>query len=118
MSYDEIPDFCGCDVDEVLSQGNLETLRILALSFATHSESPEQAEAVCLRLAGHEDGVVRGNAVLGLGHVARIHRALTERLARPAIQAALRDHDWWVRQQAGSAASDVELFLKWKLDRP
>jgi hypothetical protein len=43
---------------------------------------------------------------------------LTERDARPVVEAALRDPDEWVRGQATSATDDIEQFLGWKLSRP
>ncbi len=41
-----------------------------------------------------------------------------ERSVRLVIVAALSDFDAWVRQQAASAADDIEQFLKWKFDHP
>src|SRR5205085_1728932 len=81
MRYEAIPVFGEGDVERVLARGDLGELRLLALSFALDCENREQSEALCLRLSNHEDGVVRGNAILGLGHVARIHGTLTERVA-------------------------------------
>ena len=118
MRYEAVPVIGEGDVERVLARGDLGELRLLALSFALHCENREQSEALCLRLATHEDGIVRGNAILGLGHVAHIHGTLTERVAKPAVEAALGDPNEWVRQQAASAAEDIEQFLKWKLDRP
>lgn len=118
MRYEAIPEFGDAHVEEVLARGDLKELRLVALSIAMHSENPEQAEDICLRLARHEDSIVRGNSILGLGHVARIHRRLSECAARPVVEAALRDFDEWVRGQATSAADDIEQFLGWKLNRP
>jgi hypothetical protein len=118
MRYEAIPQPGGHDIEEALSRGDLAELRLIPLSVSLHSENPQQAERVCLRLAGHGDGITRGNSVLGLGHIARIHRTLTEGVARPVVEAALRDPDEWVRGQAASAADDLEHYLGWKLDRP
>jgi hypothetical protein len=118
MRYEAIPKSGGCDIEAVLSRGDLTEIRLVALSVSLHSKDPEQAEGVCLRLARHVDGITRGNSILGLGHVARIHRRLTEIVARPVVEAALRDSDEWVRGQAASAADDIEHYLGWKLDRP
>lgn len=74
-----------------------------------------QAEHFCLRLSGHWHPQVRGNAVLGLGHLARIYRYLNRRLAQPVIESALADAEFVVRQQAEEAANDVEWFLGWVL---
>ena len=87
------------------------------LSAALYAEDREWAEDICLRLSNHEHFNVRGNAVLGLGHIARIHRELNELKAKPVIEAALKDENVYVRGQAVAAADDVEFFLKWKIDR-
>jgi hypothetical protein len=118
MRYEDIPEPSSYDAEEILSRGDLTELRLVALSVSLHSENPDLAEAICLRLAHHEDGITRGNSLLGLGHVARIHRRLTESAAKPVVEAALRDPDDWVRGHATSAADDIEQFLGWKLDRP
>jgi hypothetical protein len=93
VRYEAIPEPGSDDVEEVLSRGDLAELRLLALSISPHSENPEQAEGICLRLASHVDTITRGNSVLGLGHIARIHRRLTACAARPMVEAALRDPD-------------------------
>lgn len=118
VRYEAIPEPNSDHIEEVLARGDLAELRVIALSASLHSENPDQAEALCLRLAVHADAIARGNAILGLGHVARIHRGLTEPAAKLAVESALRDSDEWVRGQAVSAADDLEHFLGWKLDRP
>ncbi|MCZ7571617.1 MAG: hypothetical protein M5U01_23965 [Ardenticatenaceae bacterium] len=85
------------------------------LSAALYSDDPVWAMGICLRLARHSDAVVRGNAVLGLGHIARIHRQLDLELVRPVVVGALADDDEYVRGQAESAVDDIEFFLKCKL---
>jgi hypothetical protein len=70
-----------------------------------------------VRLAGHENADVRGNAVVGFGHIARINRKLTESRVRLLIEDASRDENDYVRGHAESAADDVELFLRWRVTR-
>lgn len=118
MRYEAIPKLGEDNVEEILSRSDLAALRSFALSVSLHSENPEQAEGICLRLAKHADAVTRGNAILGLGHLARLHRGLTGPAVRFAVEAALTDPDDWVRGQATSAADDLEQFLGWKIDRP
>lgn len=69
------------------------------------------AEEICLRLAGHPHFNVRGNAFLGLGHIARTCRALNAKAAVPVIKAALQDEDEFVRGHAASAAEDLCIYL-------
>jgi hypothetical protein len=71
-----------------------------------------------LRLAKHKHFNVRGNAILGLGHIARIHRQLNESRVKPLIEVAMRDECDYVRDHADTAADDVELFLEWKVSYP
>jgi hypothetical protein len=117
MLYEAIPKFDRGDIEEVLSRGDLRELRLVALSVALHSEDASLAESVCMQLAGHEDRIVRGNSILGFGHIARIHRKLTHD-ALPLVEAALADPDETVRGRATSAADDIEQFLGRSLSRP
>lgn len=74
------------------------------------------AQEICIRLASHPHSNVRGNAVLGLGHLARTCGALDEPRVRPLLESALRDHDPFVRGQADAAAGDAEHFLGWRVE--
>ena len=72
---------------------------------------PQWAEHICLGLVGHVDETVRGNAILGLGHIARTCRRLDVARVAPKIRAALADPSEYVRGQAEAAAGDLEVFL-------
>jgi hypothetical protein len=63
----------------------------VVLSAALYSDDPVRAEDVCAPLSNHEHFNVRGNAIVGFGHIARIHRELTESRVKPIIEAALKD---------------------------
>ena len=76
------------------------------------------AMSVCLRLSGHRDEQVRGNAILGFGHLARICGQLNEALVKPLVEAALVDASAIVRGQAEAAADDLRHFLGWQINRP
>ena len=89
----------------------MEALRIAVLSVALHEPDVVWAESFCTRLASHTDPIVRGNAILGFGHIARLHGRLNLAIVEPLIQAALGDEDEHVRGQAESAADDIESFL-------
>lgn len=73
------------------------------------------SEHICVLLSGHRCPRVRGNAILGFGHLARIYRYLNRRLVQPIIEAGLKDSEFVVREQADAAASDVEWYLGWRL---
>ncbi|WP_363798899.1 hypothetical protein ABU614_02785 [Lysobacter firmicutimachus] len=76
------------------------------------------AEAVCLSLARHPHVNVRGNAVLGLGHLARTCGRLDLSAVVPVLCAALKDPAPYVRDQAETAADDLSHFLDIVVPRP
>jgi hypothetical protein len=71
------------------------------------------AQSLCVRLAAHKHFTVRGNAVLGFGHIARVHRKLDRDLVQPIINIALSDPSDYVRGQAVCAVDDTVFYLHW-----
>lgn len=118
MRYEAIEPRSKDAVESAMSRNDPNELLYAVLSAALYSDDPDWAEGICLRLAEHEHFNVRGNAILGFGHLARIHRRLNECRVKPLIEAALRDKSDYVRSQASAAADDVEFFLKWEIHRP
>ena len=118
MKYEVIAQRSRAEVESAISINDPEELLHAVLSAALYAEDREWAEGVCLGLSNHEHFNVRGNAILGLGHIARIHGDLNELRAKPVIEAALKDENDYVRGHANVAADDVEFFLKWKIERP
>ena len=78
MRFEPIPEYDGPTIERMLRHGDPSELCLVALALALHSKDPEKVESVCLTLARHPDGNTRGNAVLALGHLARIHGRLTD----------------------------------------
>lgn len=117
MKYQEIKQLSQPEVEAAISCDKPDELAVAVLAAALYLEDAIWAEDVCVRLASHEHEAVRGNAVLSFGHIARIHRKLTERTVKPLIESALVDKSAYVRSHAESAADDVELFLRWHLNR-
>jgi len=105
-------------VDAAIVRGRPDELIFAVLAAALYGDDPAWAESVCLRLAEHEHYNVRGNAVLGFGHIARIHQTLDPSRVLPVLEAALRDQHEYVRAQADAAMDDVEHFLGWRTSRP
>jgi len=85
-------------------------LSVSIISAALEEEDREFVEKACLRLSGHADEEVRGNAILGLGHLARLFGQLSS-TAIETVKRALTDTSDYVRGQAHSAADDVGHFL-------
>ncbi|AUX25687.1 uncharacterized protein SOCEGT47_062360 [Sorangium cellulosum] len=103
------------EVEAVIARGDPAELLYVPLVVSLDPPGRVWAEQICLRLAGHPSPDVRGNALLGLGHLARIFRSLHRRRVQPAIEAGLQDRDPGVRGHASSAAEDVAWYLGWVL---
>jgi len=115
MQYEDVPAMTKAEVLDGLARADVEGLQTIALSAALRIADWRWAQGVCLQLTRHSEPVIRGNAILGLGHLARIHRCLDRELVEPAIRSALIDSDEHVRSQADSAADDIATFLGWQL---
>src|SRR6266403_1506912 len=118
MKYEAIARKTKDEVESAILGDNPEELSHAVLSAALYFEDSLWAENVCVQLARHPDENVRGNAILGFGHIARIHRQLNSSNIKPLIETALEDESEYVRAQAESAADDAEFFLKWIIARP
>jgi hypothetical protein len=118
LKYEVIAELSKDEVEAAISRNNPDELSVAVLSAALYSNDRDWAEKVCIRFANYNHFNVRGNAILGFGHIARIHDKLTENIVRPLIEAALVDIEDYVRGQAESAVNDVEFFLKWRIDCP
>src|SRR6185503_13289692 len=91
MKYYDIEKLSTAEVEAAILRNKPIELSTAVLSAALYADSAEWAQGVCERLATHPNENVRGNAILGFGHVARINGRLTESRVRPLIEAGLRD---------------------------
>jgi len=117
MKYVPIEPRTKDEVEAAIVRNDPDDLLRAVLAAALYADDRNWAEGICLMLSHHEDCKVRGNAILGFGHIARLHGQLTKSKVKPVIEAGLRDPSDLVRGQADSAADDVEFFLKWTVDR-
>jgi hypothetical protein len=101
------------DVEAVLARGDKDELLYVPIVVGMNADAcePGWAEAICLRLVAHPHFNVRGNALLGLGHVARTCRTLNLGQVVPLVSAGLQDPDKFVRGQAEGAACELEMWL-------
>jgi hypothetical protein len=103
------------EVEAVIARDDPAELYVIPISVSLYHEDLEWSQAVCVMLSAHCDATVRGNAVLGFGHLARRFGWLDEGVVRPIIENALKDDDAYVVGQAHDAGDDVEHFLGWKV---
>ena len=104
------------DVDAVIAKGDPHELLYVPIVASLSPPDILWAEAICIRLSQHPNWNVRGNAILGFGHLSRVYPQLNLGVVKPLIEAALHDEHPYVRGQASGAADDVEQFLGWKIE--
>ncbi len=113
MKYEPIKKYSKVDIEKAVAESNANELSLMVLSVALYSEDFEYAENFCVQLSNHEHFNVRGNAIQGFAHIARIHRKLNKDKVKPIIEKALKDKNELVRGNANDAKDDTEIFLKW-----
>jgi hypothetical protein len=113
--YQKVDEIRRLDVEAAIGRDQPDELLLIPIAVSLHSQDLDWAQAICIRLASHPHFNVRGNAVLGFGHLARRFRTLDVAVVKPLIEAGLVDADKYVRGQANAAADDVCHFLGWTL---
>ena len=108
-------DWTPADIEAVIAGNDPEKMPYVPIAVAMGCEEGDRdwAEDVCVRLSVHPQEWVRGNAVLGFGHLAREFRALSRARVEPLVRAALSDPSPVVRGQAEAAADDITHVLGW-----
>lgn len=99
------------DVDAVIARGLPEELLYVPIVISMDPPDCAWSERICLALAAHEHFNVRGNAILGFGHLARTCGHLNLAAVIPVISAALGDSHEYVRGHADAAAADLLHYL-------
>jgi HEAT repeat protein len=108
-----ISDWTETDVETVIARGNPSELLYVPIVVGMNAADCDRqwAETICFNLAKHPDFNVRGNAILGLGHIARTCHKLNLERAIPLISKALTDPHKYVRGHAESVAEDLQIYL-------
>jgi hypothetical protein len=117
VKYEKIKEYSETQIKKALANNKPNELLHVILSVALYSDDLNYAENFCVQLSNHEHFNVRGNAILGFGHLARIHGKLDENKIKPIVEKALTDENEFVRSQADGAKDDIEHFLKWKFNK-
>ncbi len=113
--FQDLSSFTTEDVREAIRRNDRDELPLVPVTVAMLSPELGPAMDVCIELAASSDALVRGNALISLGHLARRFRSLDEPRVRPLIEAGLRDPDSSVQMLAKSAADEIHQFLHWTI---
>ena len=103
-------------VEEALLRDDPIELMDLITEVALSAEENDWAQACCAQLSRHRNAEVRGNAVMGFGHLARRFGQLDPHRVKRIVERARRDGHEYVREKGQSAADDLATFLSWRFD--
>jgi hypothetical protein len=110
-TYSDVSEYSRERVIEALERDDPEELLQVAISVSMYFPGFEFAQQVCVQPASHEHCNVRGNAVLGFGHIARRFR----RLVKPLVEGALKSGNKYVNGQPWAASDDIAHFWGWEI---
>lgn len=85
------------------------------VSLALYDSDQAFCEQKFFELAKHDNEYVRGNAILGFGHLARRFGECSPEV-RELVITASRDKSDYVKGQSTSAIDDLTFFLGWQFD--
>jgi hypothetical protein len=106
------------EIEDAIHRDDPIELMDVVLRVAHEAADREWAQSCCVQLARHRSAHVRGNAIAGFGHLARRFGRLDPNAIKRRVDIALHDLSPYVREQARSAAEDLETFLEWEFDPP
>lgn len=110
MKYEEVTERTPQEVWALIAEGEVERISEAIIGVALHGTHMDEAVAICLTLADHAVPEVHGNAILGLGHLARRFNDALSAEAIESVKRALKDEDDYVRGQANAAWDDITHF--------
>ena len=102
---------------EAIKANDPDILGPMIIAAALYEDDFDTAYGACVQLSSHPDEVVRGNAILGFGHLARLFGRLGDE-APAIVKQGLIDVSAYVRGQAYAAAGDLHHFLGLDLREP
>ncbi len=101
------------DIEAAITRNHVNELLYVPIWISMDPPDCQWAENICIQLSQHTHFNVRGNAVLGFGHLARTCGSLNRDTVFPIIAQALADKNDYVRGQAHAAAEEIDHKLGW-----
>jgi hypothetical protein len=117
MQHQQISAMTLGDAARILESGSHLDAARAVISVALHATNRAGLLDFLALASTKSSPLVRGNALIGFGHMARRFGSLDRAVALPAIASGLRDPDPYVRSHANAAADDFEQFLGWTVVR-
>jgi len=108
MKYEELQPIPRLQAEELLASDDADTVCRTLISAALFEEDWRWVESMCLQMAHDPRPAVRGCAMTGLGHVARIHGLLNLDVVIPLLERLVSDPA--IGGRAEDALDDIRRF--------
>ena len=118
MRYEEAPALSRPELQRQFESGSPEEVAQALVSAAFHEADWGWVQDWCIRLADHTDSNVRRVAIVSLGHIARVHRALDLGRVLPILALKAKEEDLALKAKeedlegtVEDALSDIHMFI-------
>ena len=99
---------------EILRSGSNKEKAELAMALGFDCPDYGFAQSMCIQLLQAEDEIVRGNAIIGLAHIARRFGKLDKRVVKPYLLRELRENIK-CKDFIADAVHDINMYLGWSI---
>ena len=112
MKYEPLRQFADSEVEEILSSGEVDLIKLLPLSIGEYHNDVAFAQNFCEKLLmnGTTDEI-RANAVLGLSYIARRFVKLDKSII-PKLKDELKRNNTF-HDRVEYSIDDIYLFMRW-----
>jgi len=115
MQYEEIDPISRSDAMAALGSANPRDICKALVRLAIHDPDLQWVQSLCIELTKHATVEVQSTAILCLGHLARIHKALDLEKVVPLLIELRKDP--LLSGRVDDAMDDIEIFLGVKIYR-
>lgn len=99
---------------QIKKNGSNEEKAELAIALGFDCTDYGFAQLMCIELLKEDNEIIRGNAVIGLAHIARRFKKLDKRIVKPYLLRELRENVE-CRDLIVEAIDDINMYLKWNI---
>lgn len=99
---------------QIVKNGSNEEKSELAIALGFDCMDYGFAQSMCIELLKMEDEIIRGNAVIGLAHIARRFKKLDKRIVKPYLLRELRENVG-CRDLIVESINDINMYLDWNI---
>jgi hypothetical protein len=115
MQYEEIDSMSRSDAMAALGSADPRDICEALVRLAFHDPDLRWVQSLCIELTGHSIVEVQSTAILCLGHLARIHKALDLEKVVPLLIELSKNP--LLSSRVDDVMDDIEIFLEVKMDR-